>query len=180
MAEERICVGVIGAPRGVKGEVRVKSFTAEPEAVAGYGPLTDESGRREFRLRLLDRQGDMLVARIEGVGDRDAAEALKGVRLYVARSALPPPGADEFYEADLIGLTVQGIDGTALGTVRSVENFGAGPLLEIVLGDGRPVLVPFTLAVVPVVDIAGRRVVIDPPPGLLDAEADTDAGQDER
>jgi 16S rRNA processing protein RimM len=172
MADERICVGVIGAPRGVRGELRVKSFTAEPEAMAGYGPLTDESGRREFRLRLLDRQGDMLVARIEGIDDRDAAEALKGVRLYVARAALPAPGEDEYYEADLVGLGAEATDGTALGTVRSVQDFGAGPLLELVLGDGRPVLVPFSRAVVPVVDLAGRRVVVDPPPGLLDGEED--------
>jgi 16S rRNA processing protein RimM len=152
--------------------LRVKSFTAEPEAMAGYGPLTDESGRREFRLRLLDRQGDMLVARIEGVDDRDAAEALKGIRLYVARAALPAPGEDEYYEADLVGLGVEAVDGTALGAVRSVQDFGAGPLLELVLGDGRPVLVPFSRAVVPVVDLAGRRVVVDPPPGLLDGEED--------
>jgi 16S rRNA processing protein RimM len=172
MAEERICVGVIGAPRGVRGELRVKSFTAEPTALAGYGPLTDESGRREFRLRMLGRQGDMLVVRIDGVDNRDAAEALKGIRLYVARAALPAPGEDEYYQADLVGLSAQAVDGTALGTVRAVEDFGAGPLLELVLGDGRPVLVPFTRAVVPVVDLAGRRVVVDPPPGLLDGGPD--------
>jgi 16S rRNA processing protein RimM len=171
MAEERICVGVIGAPRGIKGELRVKSFTAEPEAVAGYGPLTDESGRREFRLRMLGRQGDMLVARIAGVDDRDAAAALTGVRLYVARAALPAPGSDEYYQPDLIGLAAEAVDGTPLGTVRAVEDFGAGPLLELALADGRPVLVPFTRATVPVVDMAGRRVVIDAPAGLLDADA---------
>jgi 16S rRNA processing protein RimM len=176
MAEERICVGVIGAPRGVRGELRVKSFTAEPEALAGYGPLTDESGRRTFRLRLLDRQGDMLVARIEGVGDRDAAEALKGVRLYVARAALPAPDEGEFYQADLVGLRAEAVDGAALGTVNAVEDFGAGPLLELALADGRLVLVPFTEGVVPVVDMAGGRVVIDPPAGLLDAAGD-DSGE---
>jgi 16S rRNA processing protein RimM len=170
MAEERLCVGVIGAPRGVRGELRVKSYTADPAALAGYAPLTDESGRREFRLTLLEAKGDMLVARIEGVADRDAAEALKGVRLYVARAALPPAGEGEYYQADLIGLRAETRDGAALGTVRAVEDFGAGPLLEIALGDGRSVLVPFTDAVVPVVDLGAGRVVVDPPPGLLDGE----------
>ncbi|HEX7007499.1 MAG TPA: ribosome maturation factor RimM [Alphaproteobacteria bacterium] len=182
MAEARICVGVIGAPRGVRGELRIKSYTAEPAALAGYGALTDESGRREFRVRVLDCQGDMLVARIEGVEDRDAAEALKGVRLYVARAALPAPGEDEYYEADLIGLAAETVDGTALGTVRAVKDFGAGPLLELVPRGGRPVLVPFTRAVVPVVDLAGRRVVVDPPPGLLDGDEalDETLGEDRR
>ncbi|HVO14483.1 MAG TPA: ribosome maturation factor RimM, partial [Alphaproteobacteria bacterium] len=118
MADRRICLGVIGAPRGVRGELRVKSYTADPEALAGYGPLTDVSGRRAFRLRVLDRKGDMLVARIDGVNDRDAAEALKGIRLYVARDALPAPEADEYYQADLLGLRAETRDGTALGTVR--------------------------------------------------------------
>ena len=178
MADERICLGVIGAPRGVRGELRIKSFTGEPAALAGYGPLTDESGRREFRLRVIESQGDMLVARIDGVGDRDAAEALKGVRLYVARSVLPAPEADEYYQADLIGLRAETADGEALGTVRAVEDFGAGPLLDLALADGRSVLVPFSRAVVPEVDMAGGRVVIDPPPGLLDAPADGDGEQD--
>jgi 16S rRNA processing protein RimM len=170
MADERLCIGVIGAPRGVRGEVRVKSYTAEPAALAGYRPLTDESGRREFRLKVLESRGDMLVARIEGVADRDAAEALKGVRLYIARAALPPAGADEYYQADLIGLGAETKDGAALGTVKAVEDFGAGPLLEIALGDGRSVLVPFTDAVVPVVDLAAGRLVVDPPAGLLERE----------
>ena len=178
MADERICVGVIGAPRGVRGEVRIKSYTAEPDALARYGPLTDESGRREFRLSVVDRQGDMLVARIEGVGDRNAAEALKGIRLYVARAALPAAGEDEYYQADLIGLRAETPEGGPLGTVRAVEDFGAGPLLEIVLGDGRPVLVPFTEAVVPVVDIGAGRVVIDAPPGLLEGPTEPDGDRD--
>lgn len=169
MADERLCVGVIGAPRGVRGELRVKSYTADPAALAGYGPLTDESGRREFRLTVLESKGDMLVARIEGVAGRDAAEALKGVRLYVARRALPPAGEGEYYQVDLIGLRAETPEGAPLGTVSAVEDFGAGPLIEIVLGDGRPVLVPFTDAVVPAVDLGAGRLVVDAPPGLLEA-----------
>jgi 16S rRNA processing protein RimM len=178
MADRRICLGVIGAPRGVRGELRVKSYTADPEALAGYGPLTDVSGRRAFRLRVLDRKGDMLVARIDGVNDRDAAEALKGIRLYVARDALPAPEADEYYQADLLGLRAETRDGTALGTVRAVEDYGAGPLLELALEDGRLMFVPFSDAVVPVVDVAGGRVVIDPPAGLLDAADDESGARD--
>jgi 16S rRNA processing protein RimM len=170
MADERLCLGVIGAPRGVRGELRVKSYAADPAALAGYGPLTDESGRRAFRLTVIESKGDMLVARIAGVADRDAAEALKGVRLYVARAALPPAGAGEYYEADLIGLSAETKNGAALGTVTAVEDFGAGPLLEIGLGDGRSVLVPFTEAVVPVVDVGAGRLVVDAPPGLLDGD----------
>jgi len=165
----RICLGIITGVHGIKGWVRVKSFTADPEDIASYGPLSDESGARLFDLDLVGAQKGVLLARIKGVDDRNAAERLKGLRLYVSREALPPPEDDEFYEADLIGLAAMMEDGTRFGTVRAVNDFGAGASLEIEDEAGKTVVVPFTGAAVPVVDIAEKRVVIAPPEGLLDA-----------
>src|SRR5579863_4875677 len=140
----RICLGVITGVHGVKGWVRVKSFTAEPEAIAAYGPLSDESGARRFELELVGAGKGVLLARIDGVDDRNAAERLKGLRLYVRRSDLPPPEDDEFYEADLIGLAALLEDGSRFGTVRAVNDFGAGASLEIEDANGKIVVVPFT------------------------------------
>ena len=161
-------MGVITGAHGVRGEVRVKSFTAEPAAIAAYGPLEDERGERRLTLALAGTVRGMLIARVDGVADRNAAERLRGTRLYLPRAALPPTGADEYYHADLIGLAAMLSDGEALGRVRAVHDFGAGHSLEIEKPDGKTVLVPFTEAAVPVVDIAGGRVVVDPPQGLLE------------
>ena len=163
----------------MRGLVRIKSFTAEPEAIAGYGPLRDETGARRFELEVLDRApgkrvADVVLARIAGVTDRDAAEALRGMRLYVERDALPQPTEDEeYYYADLIGLRCDYPDGTPFGRVKAVHDFGASDLLELSIetGAGRQtgtVLVPFTREVVPVVDIAGGHLVVDPPEGLIE------------
>jgi 16S rRNA processing protein RimM len=157
---------VTGA-HGVRGAVKVKSFTADPGDVAAYGPLEDERGDRRFTLRLVGSAKGVVIARVAGVADRDAAEALRGLRLYLPRAALPPPGDDEYYHADLIGLDVALGDGTILGRVRAVHDFGAGDTLEIDRAEGQPVMVPFTRAVVPVVDLDAGRLVVDPPPGLL-------------
>lgn len=159
----RVLVGVIAAAHGVRGLLRVKSFTAEPEGVAAYGPVTDESGQRLFRLSLAGKTKGGALVRIEGVESRDAAEALKGTRLYVERAALPEiQGEDEFYQADLVGLRVEARDGRSLGRVKAVLNYGAGDVLEI--GDGEAsLLLPFTKAAVPVVDIPGGRLVAEPP-----------------
>jgi len=165
-----VLLGVITGAHGTKGEVRLKSFTAEPDAIARYGPLEDERGER-CALRLSGRVRGQLIARIEGVADRDAALRLKGVQLYVARAALPPTAEEEYYHADLIGLTVVLKDGTALGRVRAVHDFGAGDSLEVEKPDGGVVLVPFTDSVVPEVDLAAGRLVVDPPAGLLDNRA---------
>jgi 16S rRNA processing protein RimM len=164
----RICLGIITGAHGIKGWVRVKSFTADPEAIADYGPLADESGARRFELELVGAQKGVLLARIKGVEDRNAAERLKGLRLYMRRADLPPPEDDEFYEADLIGLAATREDGSAFGTIRAVNDFGAGASLEIEDPSGKIVVVPFTNAAVPVVDIANKRVVVAPPAGLLD------------
>jgi 16S rRNA processing protein RimM len=174
----RICLGIITGAHGIKGWVRVKSFTADPEAIVDYGPLFDESGARNFALELVGAQKGVLLARIKGVEDRNAAERLKGLRLYVRRADLPPPEDDEFYQADLIGLDATREDGTLFGTIRAVNDFGAGASLEIEDPAGKAVLVPFTNAAVPVVDIANKRVVVVPPSGLLDAPSHDEAGRD--
>ena len=174
----RVCVAAVAGAHGVRGLVRLKPFTEVPEDCAAYGPLTSEDGSRTFEVELLGRHKALLLARIEGVADRNKAEALRGTRLYVDRSALPAPeDEDEFYYADLIGLAAVLRDGSVLGKVRAVFDFGSGDMLELDgTAGGKPLLVPFTLEVVPEVDIAGRRVVVDPPPGLLD-EAQKDDGE---
>jgi 16S rRNA processing protein RimM len=163
-------MGIVGAPHGVRGAVRIKTFTEEPEAIARYGALEDESGERQFALRVIGgAKGDgMVIAEVAGVADRDRAAALRGLRLYAPRAALPAPAEDEFYHADLVGLAAELAGGTALGKVVAVHDFGAGDLLEIAREGGQPVLVPFTRAAVPVVDVAGGKVVLDPPDGLFD------------
>ena len=163
----RICVGVVTGPQGVQGAVRIKSFTEVPEDVAGYGPLEDETGRRQFGLRLCGVAKGVLIARLPGIEDRDQAAALRGTRLYLPRSALPQPGPEEYYHADLIGLDAVLEDGTRVGRVRAIYDFGAGDTLELARDGAPPVLVPFTRAVVPIVAPAEGRLVLDPPPGLL-------------
>jgi 16S rRNA processing protein RimM len=172
-SEPRICVGVITGAQGVRGAVRVKSFTAVPEDVASYGPVEDETARRQLTLRLVGHAKGVVVATIAGIDDRDAAEALKGVRLYVKRSALPEAGEEEYYHADLLGLEAVLRDGTVLGRVRAVHEYGAGDSIEVERAAGGTVLVPFTRAAVPVVDLAGGRLVIEPPEGLLGAAGET-------
>jgi len=161
--EGRVLVGVIVGAHGVRGAVRVKAFTAEPAAIAAYGPVEDEAGTRRFELRLIGEGKGVVVAKLAGVDDRDAAEALKGLRLYVPRAALPAPGEEEFYHADLLGLAAVTREGTRLGVVRAVHEYGAGDSLEIELGDGGTLVVPFTKRAVPEVDLAGGRLVVDPP-----------------
>lgn len=162
-----VCLGALAGAYGVQGAVRLKSFCAEPEAIAGYGPLVTEDGR-SFGLRLLRPLSGAYAAKLTGVGTREQAEALKGTRLYAPRDRLPVLPEDEFYHADLIGLDVVDTGGAELGTIRAVLDHGAGDLIEIARAGRAPVLVPFTRAAVPTVDLAARRVVIDPPPGILD------------
>ena len=161
--DERLCVGVIAGAHGVRGLVKIKSFTADPANLTAYGPLTDASGARRYQVVVTGRAKGVLLARIEGVGDRDAARALRGARLYVARAALPEPEDEEYYYADLIGLAVEDRAGAPLGRVAAVQNFGAGDILEIERPDQGILLVPFTKAAVPLVDPAGGRVVVEPP-----------------
>ena len=164
MASDRICVGAIAGAFGVRGEVRLKSFTADPQAIASYGPLTTEDGKRSFTLRLTRPVTGGLGARLSGVETRDDAEALKGVTLWADRGRLPKLPDDEFYHTDLIGLSVYDAGGVLIGTVRAIYDHGAGDILEI-FGPGRKqtLLLPFTRAFVPTVDLAAGRIIADPP-----------------
>jgi 16S rRNA processing protein RimM len=160
---QRICVARIGAPHGVRGEVKFWAYTADPLAVADYGPLETEDGSTRFEIEALRPAKDHLVARLKGIGDRDAAQRLTNTDLFVARERLPDPEVDdEFYHSDMIGLAVVDTAGKAVGTVAAIHNFGAGDLLDVKRPEGgMSVLLPFTEAAVPVVDIAGRRIVVD-------------------
>jgi 16S rRNA processing protein RimM len=161
---ERVCVAQIGGPHGLRGEVKLKSFTADPMAVKNYGPLTTEDGSASFEIEALRPAKGHLVARLRGIGDRNAAERLANLRLFVLRERLPPPAADEFYHADLIGLCAVTADGTEIGTVAAIHDFGAGDILELrPQAGGTTIMVPFTAAFVPSVDIAGGRIVVAPP-----------------
>jgi len=165
-----VLLGVVGAPHGVRGEVRIKAFTGDPLAIADYGPLTDRAGR-SYEIAEIRPAKEVVVARLKGVSTREAAQALNGTELFVPRAALPPPeDEDEFLQADLVGCGVFAPDGTALGTVTAVENYGAGDLLDIATPDGRSVLMPFTRAFAPRIDIAARRIEAVPPAGLFEAE----------
>lgn len=166
---KRVCLGVVTAAHGVRGAVKVKSFARRPKDVAAYGPLEDEDGAARYTLRVIGpAKADVVIAKLVGVTDRDTAEALRGIRLYLPREALPAPAEEEYYHADLIGLAAVLGDGERLGEVRAVHDFGAGDTLEIARPEGQPVMVPFTRAVVPVIDMDAGRLVIDPPEGLLD------------
>lgn len=163
-----ILLGTIGAPHGVRGEVRIKAFTGDPLAIAEYGPLSAKDGR-SFEIEDLRPAKEVVVARLKGVDTREAAEALNGTQLFVPRDRLPPPeDEDEFLQADLLGCSVLGPEGAVLGVVKTVENFGAGDLLEIETPDGRFVLMPFTKAYAPRIDIAARRIHAEPPQGLFE------------
>ena len=163
-----ICVGVIAGSFGVHGEVRLKSFTAEPTAIADYSPLLSEDGSQSFSVTLTRPIKNGFGARLGGVKTKEEADALKGVKLFAEREKLPSLPDDEYYYADLVGLEVFDTGGNLLGRVKAVLNHGASDLLEIhgpVLES--TVLLPFTLDAVPTVDLAGGRIVADPPEGLF-------------
>ncbi|MCX8507269.1 MAG: ribosome maturation factor RimM [Rhodobacteraceae bacterium] len=164
MATDRICVGAISGAFGVAGEVRLKSFCAQPEAIAAYAPLWTADGKRSFTLKLTRGTGTGLTARLSGVTSKEEADALRGVELYADRDRLPNLPDDEFYHSDLIGLEVMDSGGALLGHVRAIHNHGAGDILEI-FGPGRKttLLLPFTKAAVPTVDLTARRIIADPP-----------------
>ena len=165
-SDERVIVARIGAAHGIRGEVRVKAFTASPGDIDAYGPLQASDGRTftvQSHRPAAGRSSDMLVVRFKGVTDRNQAEVLNGTELSVSRDRLPPPAPDEFYHSDLIGLKAVGPDGAAFGTVVMVSNFGAGDILEIAPLRGETLLVPFTRAAVPEVDLARGQVTVIPP-----------------
>ena len=171
---ERICVAQIGGAHGLRGEVKLKSFTADPMAVTDYGPLTTEDGSGTFEIEAVRAAKGHLIARFRGVCDRDTAERLANVRLFVPRERLPPLAIDEFYHADLIGLSAVTADGTEVGTVIAVHDFGAGDIVELLPGGGgTTIMLPFTAAFVLSVDIGNGRIVVAP----LEAAPENDAGE---
>ena len=168
-------MAVIGAAHGIRGEVRVKTFTGDPLALAGYGPLAAPGGR-SFEILDIRPAGNMAVVRLKGVDDRNAAEALNGTELYVDRSALPDDIEDgEFYHADLVGLAVRDENDAVIGKVQSVQNYGGGDILEIIHGARKGVLIPFTQAAVPLVDVVVGFVRIDSMAGGLANDDDESA-----
>jgi 16S rRNA processing protein RimM len=168
---KRVLLGEIGRPHGVRGLVRLHAFTADPRAIGSYGPLTDATGTK--RLVVTPMAGGL--GRIEGVADREAAARLTGTKLYIERDRLPPPAdPDEFLLCDLEGLAAFAEDGTELGMVRSIEEYGAGPFLVIQGREGERLL-PFTRSVVPVVDVAGGRITVVPPPEVTVAPREGEA-----
>jgi 16S rRNA processing protein RimM len=169
--ERRVLVGRIGAAHGVKGEVRIVSFTEDPKAIGAYGPLTDARGTMQFEIAALrPLRNNLFVARFAGIATREAADALTNTNLYVGRDVFAPTAEDEFYRADLVGLAARTAAGEPIGHVVDVLNFGGGDILEIAPeAGGESLLVPFTKAAVPAVDVAGGKIVIVPP---VEIEAD--------
>jgi 16S rRNA processing protein RimM len=178
-SERRVLMGLVLGAHGIKGAVRILSYAAVPEDIASYGPVEDESGRRLLSLKVVGKARGAVLAEVEGIGDRNAAEALKGTKLYLHRSALPAPEEGEFYWDDLVGLKAEVIGGTVLGEVVAVHDYGGGPSLEVKRKAGTPVIVPFTNRVVPVVDVDAGKLVIDPPAGLFETpSSESEGGED--
>ncbi|HEY1613621.1 MAG TPA: ribosome maturation factor RimM [Rhizomicrobium sp.] len=158
-----ILLGVVIGAQGLGGEVKVKTFTTEPERLAAYGVLRTRDGRRFEVESVRPSKQDIAVVRLAGIGDRSAAEALKGIELVVARDALPMPANEEYYHADLVGLRAQDAEGRHIGDIRAIHNHGAGDVLELVRDDGNTLLLPFSREFVPTIDIAGGYVVVAEP-----------------
>jgi 16S rRNA processing protein RimM len=168
---DRICVGAITGSYGVRGEARVKSFCADPAALGDYGPLSTEDGATTYTLTITRPVKGGYAVRLSGVKTKEAADALRGTTLFAPRDALPALPDDEFYYTDLIGMAAVDTGGADLGRIHAVHNHGGGDLLELrVQGQTGTVLVPFTRAVVPTVDLRAGRIVIDPPDGLFEAD----------
>ena len=171
----RVLLGRITTAHGIRGDVVIESYTAAPEDIAAYGPLQSEDGAKRFDVKVVRVTPRGVIARVAGVSDRNAAEALRGTSLYALRADLPEAEAGEYYHADLVGLRVEDADGKRIGTVAGVHNYGAGDLLELRLaGAAVTELIPFTDTFVPVVDIAAGRVVV----ALPEATPDDSEGQD--
>ncbi|WP_028348469.1 ribosome maturation factor RimM [Bradyrhizobium murdochi] len=168
-----ICVARIGAAHGVRGAVKLWTFTEDPLAVKNYGPLMTKDGVRQFEVTHVREAKDHLVATLKGIATREDAERLNGLELYVARDKLPETDEGEYYHADLIGLAAVNAAGEPLGRVIAIHNFGAGDIIEIAPPQGTTMLLPFTNAVVPTVDLASGRVVIELPQEIEGDDAPT-------
>ncbi len=156
-----VCIGAVAGAHGVRGNVRIKPFTDVPGDVAAYGPVTDAEGARAFDLTLVGESGGTVIARLSGIEDRNAAEALRGFKFYVPRARLPAPEEDEYYHADLVGLRAVDSEGRDAGAVHALHDFGAGDLIEIRRPDGHLVLLPFTRTAVPAIDLAAGEVTVE-------------------
>src|SRR5437762_1990327 len=173
MSASQICVARIGAAHGVRGAVKLWTFTEDPFAVKEYGPLTTKDGARQFEVTHVREAKDHLVATLKGVATREDAERLNGIELYIAREKLPETDEDEYYHADLIGLAAVTTANEPLGRVLAIHNFGAGDIIEIAPASGPTMLLPFTNAVVPTVDLPKGRVVIELPKEIEGEDAPT-------
>ncbi|WP_158598512.1 ribosome maturation factor RimM [Notoacmeibacter ruber] len=172
--EEHVIVARVGAAHGIRGEVRIKSFTEEPAGFSSYGPLFAQDGRT-FMIESVRPQKEMMIARLKGITSREQAEALNGLELSVPRSALgETDDADEFFLADLVGLTVTDSEDRALGTVVAVHDFGAGDILEIRFDDRGIEMVAFTRETVPTVDLEKGRLTFIAPMEVSERNAETD------
>ncbi|MGY6707707.1 MAG: ribosome maturation factor RimM [Rhizobiaceae bacterium] len=167
-------MAVIGAAHGIKGELRVKSFTADPTALGDYGPLRARDGRT-FTVKTARQAKEVVIVRFAEVADRNAAEALSGVELFVDRSALPDDlDEEEFYHADLVGMEIVDESGAVLGTVLAIHDFGAGDIIEVRPRSGKSLMIPFTRAAVPHISLAERRMTIDSQAAGLVEDEDED------
>lgn len=165
---ELICVGAITGAFGVRGEVRIKSFCADPVAIGDYSPLTTQNGEKSYDIDLTRTVKGGFAAKLSGLANKEDADQMRGTRLYVERDRLPSLPDDEFYHTDLIGLDVVDTGGEACGKVTAVHDHGAGDILEISGSNLKePALLPFTLESVPTVDLSAKRIVIDPPEGMF-------------
>ncbi len=171
----RVCLGAVSGAHGVRGAVTIKPFTQDPDGVGAYGPVETEDGSKRFGITLTGRAKAGVTAKLDGIDTREQAQALKGTRLYVPRDRLPDAEEDEFYIADLIGLRVEDRSGSEIGQVVNVADFGAGDLMEVSLagpddGKKKTVFLPFTLDVVPTVDLEAGIVTVVPPDGMLETD----------
>lgn len=169
--EAWICVAAVATAHGVRGALKLRCFTENPEDVAAYGPLFDRTGKPLFEISIVGSAKGGVIAKASGVDDRDAAEALRGMELFVPRSSLPEPDDDEFYYEDLQGMVAVDVASKRIGVVRQVVNYGAGDLLEIERDAGGIQILPFDRETVPVIDLSGRQVTVRPPSEVV-AEAE--------
>jgi 16S rRNA processing protein RimM len=177
----RILLGRISGAHGIKGAVLIKTFTSEPEGIADYGPLEDSTGRRTFDIEVERVTGKGVIGRVNGIADRNKAEALKGIDLYVPRDKLPVPAEGEFYYEDLKGLAAVDADGGVIGTVSAVVNYGAGDILEVRTPQGgKTILVPFTAACIGEVDVGNGRISVTLPDEIDAGDAQEDGQKEER
>jgi 16S rRNA processing protein RimM len=174
-ASRKVCLAQVTGAHGVRGEVRLRVFADDPKLIAKCGPLSDAKDKQSYKATLKGVVKNEVIAALSGVTDRNTAQAMKGVELFVERSQLPKTGKREYYHADLVGLPAATVDGKRLGKVAALHNFGAGAVLEVELKRGNSVMFPFTDRVVPVVDLDAGTVVIDPPVGWLDDTTDKGA-----